>query len=285
LVNERIDLMGQEGIALDSLPKWLRDQIDYNNESAGRETGRAKRFLTSDRDDDPHSEKQKGERRFSELLRLLQNPGYAKLYSQAANLVSDAQDAAGRALLGLEREGALVSERIKALKDGAAELPDGRKVFRSKDGRLIAEDGKDVTDRKREITGLKEGTPGWEEFRREQDALAEIERRRREIEAYQREVLDPAKTRLGDTDNPPTPDELEEIIRKTRDAMPPSVRSEYEARPSIAKAEAPSLPSAADEYVGEVSLASPPIGSHFAAAITGAEPAAAPQATPSLKRT
>lgn len=277
--NERTDLILGDGTSLDSLPKWLRDQIDYNNEIAGRETGRAKRFLTSSRDDDPDSQKKKDERHFNALMRLLQDPNYARLYREAANVITDAEDAVTRALRKLSDKGEEVAQRIKALKDAAAELPDGRKVFRSKDGRLLTEDGKDVSDQRGHVKGSLDSAPSWEEFQRAKETLEDIERRKRELEHYQREVLDPYKQRLSDPDDPPSKDELEEMMHKAKAAMLEDALAEMKSRGAANTASAPNT-SAADQYVQAAELNAPDLEAHFRAAASAApeNPFASPKA-------
>lgn len=146
LTKDRDDLAGFNS---DSLPRWLRDLIeDYNNESAGRETGRQKRFFGEDHFDTLSTEKRRDkDRRFETLMRLLQDPDYARFYKQVWNAVSAAEDAAQQAIRSLAQQQEAAAQRLDALRQSATKLPDGTKVFRSGiDGRLYAEDGRDVTD-------------------------------------------------------------------------------------------------------------------------------------------
>lgn len=267
------DLARSEGIALDSLPKWLRDLIDINNEYADRDTGRAKRFLASSGEGGPDSEKKKEERQFNALMRLLQDPEYARLYMQAANTISDIEDAAARALEKLEREGEIAAARLDEIKNAAAELPDGRKVFLGENGRLYAEDGTDVTDQKDSVRGLSANTARFHDYKQARESVEDIERRRRAIEDYQRNVLDPAKQRLSDPNNPPSKEELEEIIRRSRRTMPSDVREAQQAtKPNEASKFANE--SAADEYVPAASVNAPDLFAQFRAAspVSNADP-------------
>jgi len=285
LGNERNDLTQADGIALDSLPKWLRDIIDYNNESAGRETGRARRFFSSDGSDAEISEQKKDERRFSALMRLLQDPEYMRLYGDAVKAVGDAEDAAARAMRKLAREGEVARDRIDGLRDAAAKLPDGRKVFCAADGRIYTEDGQDVSEQKDSVRGLSAGSPTWEEFKRAKEALVDIVRRRREVEDYLRDVVDPAKARLSDPDHPPSDDELKDILNRLKTNQPADVRAAQEA---IAADEGRTFASsAAAEYVGEAPLKTPDAFSHFkaASAVVGGDPFAPPALTTAPKNT
>jgi hypothetical protein len=285
LGNERNDLTQADGIALDSLPKWLRDLIDYNNESAGRETGRARRFFSSDGADLETSEQKKDERRFNALMRLLQDPEYMRLYGDVAKAIDDAEDAAARALAKLSREGERALERLDDIKYAAATLNDGRRVYRAADGRIYTEDGDDVTDQEKSIRGLSANSPSWEEFKTAKEALVDIVRRRREVEDYLRDVVDPAKLRLSDPDHPPSDDELKDILNRLKTSQPADVRAAQEA---MTAHEARTFANtAAAEYVGEAPLKTPDAFSHFkvASAVISEDPFASPAPTTAPKNT
>lgn len=228
MAGDRKDTNQSEGISLDFLPKWLRDIIDLNNESAGRETGRIKRFNLPVSDKALIAEKEKDERRFNALMRLLQDPHYAHLYHQAVTTVTTAEEAAEKARRKLEQEYEIADKRRRELLDNAAQLPDGTKVFQSiNDGRIYSVDGEDVTHLQDSIAELHLNPPSWEDYQHAKKIAEEIEKQRNEVEIYQREVLDPIKDRLGDTNNPPTTDELETIIKNVNDKMSPAVQTQH----------------------------------------------------------
>lgn len=247
------DIERFDGFALDTLPRWLRDMIDINNEIAGRETGRAKRFSAADDAGNPDAERKKDERRINELLRRLQDPEYAQLYKEAAKLITNADEAVERALRRLERDGELAAEKLDGIKSRAAELPDGRKVFQDKDGRLIAEDGSDVTDKRDTITGLSEGLARWEDYESARKRLEDIERRKRELRDYRDDVLEPARDRLSDPENPPSKEELEDIIKRVRN-MPADARAELMKMDAGYKPPVTSGSAAAKEHDGEAKI-------------------------------
>jgi hypothetical protein len=250
---------------LDQMPRWLRDFIEYSQESAGLETGRISRFSSPEERENRRTGNSKEQRRFNELLRmLLLNPVYAQLYFEAVETVERLDLAADRARQKLERESAEITEHLKKLKMKAAELPDGRKVFRAKDGRLIAEDGVDINANKDSVTGLSPATPSWEEFHKAQDRLKEIDRQQREIDDYERDVIEPFKARLADTDNPPSEDELREFQQAAK-ALPAPMRIELGEHLDSRK-DAKASTSAADAYMGSAELAAPDLFKQFSAA-------------------
>lgn len=225
---DRKDTNQSEGISLDSLPKWLRDIIDLNNESAGRETGRIKRFNLPVSDKALIAEKEKDERRFNVLMLLLQDPHYARIYHHAVATVTAAEEATDKARRKLEQESEFAEKRRRELLDKAAQLPDGTKIFQSlRDGRIYSEYGEDVTHRKDSITGLHHNSPSWEDYQHVKKATEEIKKQQQEVETYQREVLDPIKDRLGDTENPATQDELEKIITTVNAKMSPAIKAQH----------------------------------------------------------
>ena len=260
----RKDSDQSEGISLDSLPKWLRDMIDLNNESAGRETGRIKRFNLPVSDKALNAEKEKDEHRFNALMRLLQDPHYARLYRYAVTTFTTAEEAVEKAKGKLEQESELAEKRRRELLDKAAQLPDGAKVFQSlNDGRIYSEHGEDVTHRKDSITGLHPNSPSWEDYRYAMKITEEIERQRHEVETYQREVLDPIKERLGDTENPATPDELEKIITRVNAKMSPAVRTQHKELNDAGLATIAVKNVTADELFGSYEPNTPKIQADF----------------------
>lgn len=269
MVGRREDEDRRDGTALDSLPRWLRDLIEYNDELAGRDNGRMQRFLLSEDRESRKTGEKKQQRRFDELLRLLQNPLYAKLYYQAVETIERVDVAANRVRRKLERESEAAADQLSRLRASAAELPDGRKVFRAKDGRLVAEDGTDVTGRKEHITGLSPDTASWEEFEDTQKRLDETRRQLGEVDTYMREVIEPARERLRDPENPMTPDELREFQTKAMDAAPSFLRSELDNLRTEENKVATASPSAADGYVGPAGLNAPDLFAQFEAANPG----------------
>ena len=241
--NDRVD-----SVSLDRLPRWLRDFIDLSNEAADRETGRMRRFNLSDKDDGPQgSEKKHAERRLDALLLLLQDPVYARLYYDVTDTITRAEAAADRAMNKLLIEAKLAGENLKTIMDAAAELPDGRKVFKTKDGRLVTEEGRDVSNQASKVKGLTDQSPNEDDYSRAADKADEYQRRIAVLETYRTEVLDPARQRLSDTDRTLAPDELREIKRRVEDA-PPELKTELQTMSAEKMTSSPPAKSAADEY-------------------------------------
>jgi hypothetical protein len=272
-----------DGANIDALPKSLRDSIDLNNEYAGRETGRMKRFLTARDANGPQAEKEKDERHFTRLMQLLSDPNYAKAYYTTEAMVERAEGATEIALARNAEKLQEAQEQREQLRASAADAPDGRKIFASKDGNVYYEDGSKVTDPS--VQKLAKGSPSWEDFQRTQETIERLERERRAIEDYSREVLDPARSRLNDQNNPPSEEELERIRHDLETRMPGPVREAYdEANHANASPVAPSALD--DDYLSETALNAPDLPAHFKAAHdAGPSLAAAPLPGIDLKRT
>ena len=141
-------------------------------------------------------------------------------------------------------------------------MPDGRRVFQSKNGRVYTEDSEAVTHLRDAVTGLTDVSPSWEEFQKVRDHAKDIERRKQEVETYQREIIDPAKERLADTENPLTTEELEQLAN-IKDRAPKDVQEHYD---KTIKAGIPVKNNAADELFGPYEPNAPKVQNHFKAA-------------------
>lgn len=262
--SDRGDLRNFDGTNLDALPRWLRDLIDLGNESAGRDTGRARRFYLSEEHDPQGAEKKREkERAFNALLLRLQDPNYARLYAEAAENVTRAGNAVETALREIARETDAVRQRLERIRETAARLPDGTRIYRSGvDGKLYAEDGRSVNSAGLSADDL-DAAPSWEEYTGAKRSLDMLETERRGIEIYKRDILEPAKERLGDTESPPAEEELE-FFKKLEAPMPTRARKEFDRQ----KAEDAGLkPEASADEQGSAALNAPDLRTEFKAAL------------------
>lgn len=284
MAKDRIDAPAPNGVDIDSMPRALRDFIDLNNEYAGRVTGRVTRFLTAEREGGSEEQKQEKRDQFSRLLTLLQNPEYARAYFELEDMAERASLAADAALAENAAATDEAKERLRELMDAAPELADGRKMFRAADGRVLAEDGTEITD-PADIERAK-AAPSWNEVQRRRAELEQLTAERRAIDDYQRRVLTPAKEALDD-ENGRTREELEQHKKKIREEMPESVRKRFDGG-----IDAPPPPEATNEtasdYLSAPVLANAPDATaHFGAVrdvAPAAQTAASSDLTPKNKR-
>jgi len=203
-----------------------QDFADLQNEQQGLETGRMARFLSADVRErrKPGSERRSGERDLSRLQQLLAtNAAYAAAYESTWDALDEAEGKAKAALATLTRKVPADNERLQLIRDTAARLPDGTRVFRDADGSVRTEHGRLLAPEAAESIVWTGREPGYEEFRAAKDALAETEARIAEIERYQVDVLGHARDRLSDEDNPPDITELENIQQQIETQMPKQV--------------------------------------------------------------
>ncbi|WP_444994739.1 hypothetical protein [Aliikangiella sp. IMCC44359] len=165
-----------ENIGMDNKPALERDRIDLANEIIGDPTGRIQRFLSENRTDIyGQSEKQKQREHLQTMLRILleQDAQYAALYAQVLEKLDETSLKVERALDRLNKEISVSESQLNAMEANEETSSDAYKEQREHHETLL--------------------------------------RHRQEIEEYQRDVLDVAKERLRDEDNPLTLDELEDL--------------------------------------------------------------------------
>jgi len=113
--------------------KRRRDFADLQNEQQGLETGRMPRFLSGDVRErrKPGGEGRSRARDLSRLQQLLAtNPAYATVYEATWDALDEAEGKAAAALAALTRKVSADNERLQVIRDTAARLPDGTRVFR-----------------------------------------------------------------------------------------------------------------------------------------------------------
>ncbi|MEO1472704.1 MAG: hypothetical protein AAFS03_02010 [Pseudomonadota bacterium] len=159
----------------------------------------------------------------NELLRLLSDPAYNAKYQVVADAVADAMTATERTLAQLDGLIAAAEDEIDQIQDKAARLPDGTRVYRDANGVLRREDGSVVEDHLADTIIWRGDQPSYEHYvaaRRQHETLVAA---RREVTDYQNDVLGPARDRLSDEEDPPSLDELEEILDRIETEMPAAV--------------------------------------------------------------
>lgn len=212
----------------DSLDKRKQRELDdLQNEMAGREVGRQRRFLSADDERTPEGREKKAQAEaLTRLQLLMSNPEYANAYQDTMTALRDAERATEVALTkaGIARERA--SENLNGILDKAQRLPDGRRVFCDAKGNVWSEDGRRISHEEAEHIEWKSDAPDHETYLARKHELEEAQRREEEIRLYQTDVLGGARHKLEDQDEPPSIEELERIKREIAEHMPRMVNSE-----------------------------------------------------------
>jgi len=203
-----------------------QDLDDLQNEIAGCETGRMSRFLPRD-ERSPEGQKRKAEQeRFNRLMQLLSDPAYLVVYERTMQALTDAEQAVDRTLLRLELEIAQADAALGNIRAHAARLPDGTRIYRDAQGVVRREDGSIVDDDLAATIMWRGDEPGFDSFSIARDRLADLHAGRDEILTYQNDVLGPARDRLSDEDDPPSVDELHDMLDEIEQRLPAHIAIE-----------------------------------------------------------
>ena len=188
---------------------------DLNMERGGHEVGRMRRFL---HDRDPEcieDKKREDERKLSALMQMMRDPVYRASYEAAWSAYDDAQTAVDEALIdtaeAIERLIAYTEEM-----DSRAHRLGDEAVFQDESGRFFRADGSALSDEELARVERCADAPSFEARRQAGDALEAAQARRANILEIQATILDPARDRLGDEDNPMSLGELREFERELR---------------------------------------------------------------------
>lgn len=188
--------------------KQQEDFDDLQNETAGRDTGRIKRFFNENRGE-TKAERDRKHNNTAEFLSaldvLLQDPEYAKLYNDTKDLLRRAETAAESALNKAEAT-------LEDIESRAAKLPNGTKVFMDKNGHARTEDGAIINVAIAEGIVWPDDAPMWEDREAVREHIDVIR-------AYQVDVLGHARERLDDEENPAQKDELEDLQKDMQEGL------------------------------------------------------------------
>ena len=218
--------MASDSENLDALPALQRDRIDLNNEMAGREVGRIERFnVATGEDAGPDGRRRKESDRLGALEQLLmQDPAYRELYQRVTDRLETAEIAVIQALSAVRERITLMQDRFTEMLERASELPDGTKVFRTRDGtRAYTEDGELLTPEQMAGVHWRDDAPSWEEFTEARDARDVAVQAEQDILDFQEQVIDPARERI-DSGEIILEDELRDLDEAMEAGMPDPVR-------------------------------------------------------------
>lgn len=205
---------------------------------------------------------------------LSEDPYYAELYNRVSEKLDRAERAVDNALSDIDQRLETSGQALAAMRENAAELADGTKVFLSgKDGHLYTEDGVQLSDDEAKSVSIPDDAPSWETYSAQRQTQDEALRQREEVERYQRDVLEPLKKRLRDPDNVFSKEELEEVDRNFGSDMPPIMRGDYDAHAPIGAAPDTSVSpdqGSAPPMIGETDISNmPEMGKAFDLAHAG----------------
>lgn len=97
------------------------------------------------------------------------------------------------------------------MNENAPRLDDGTRVFMDKNGDVYTEHGVKLSAEETEGLVFSEDASSWEDYQTLKKQITLYEQRLKELDVYQREVLDHTRERLDDQTAPPTYEELKEL--------------------------------------------------------------------------
>lgn len=251
----------KENLHLDGRSRVQHDLDDMQNELAGRETGRGKRFFTADSGGDTRKGKERKEAEsaqfMSALRRMMTDPVYAERYRAFDNKLQRAEESTVATLMVLTKRIDMAQDKLDEMREEADTLPDGTRVYRTADGEnAYTEDGRLLTGEEMQSIAWSDDAPTWEEYEASREELERLEKAKREVIEYQEKTLDPARKRMSDPDNPPSLDDIDALDKSVEAAKPEAVAAyqrdgedfalgapEASPDPSPEEAPTPGLPS------------------------------------------
>jgi hypothetical protein len=212
----------------------FQEELDaLQDEIAGRGASRQSRLgRTREESEARRSGRTSNIGQYANQLQMLlaTDPEYRAAYETTLDVLTEAESEADQKITDLEAAIQEQNEQLDALTRRAAALPDGTKGFRAADGTVWTEDGQDVSHLATHIE-WKGHEPSWEDYVRQREKAAELQTQLDAWRHYQVDVLGGARERLSDPDNPPSKDELDEIMRDIKDKAPSALQHSPEAEP------------------------------------------------------
>lgn len=207
-----------------------QDRDDLQNEVAGRETGRMKKFLTADGSDTNAEKKRRKDRAFQDALeRLLATDlEYRALYEALGDRLGSAEVEADEAIAALRVEIDNLDTLINDMRDQAARLPDGRPVFRHADGRVVDENGDAIAPELAEGVIWPTDAPSAEDYFAATDKRAALWDLMGQWEAYRNDTLGGIRDRYDDRNDPMSKDDLKDALDQIETVRPKSISFEQD---------------------------------------------------------
>lgn len=221
---------------------------DLNHERAGLDTGRSQRFLSPDQSERGDSSKKEAQRTLQTMLDLmLLNPDYAAAYQATDKALGDAETDAETQIRIAQDWLAQAQSDLETLKDRAAELPDGTKVyFDPESGDIITEGGRVLSEDEAAQIELNGHEPTYADYL---DATQKVEAAQDDLNAWYeyQVVLGGYRNEISDADNPASTERLDEIQSGIHEHRPEFSEPELRApipssQPELETTSAVSLP-------------------------------------------
>ncbi|MEP1519016.1 hypothetical protein [Ascidiaceihabitans sp.] len=192
-------------------------QIDFDDlqrEAAGLDVGCITRFLS---ENDPRSvagQKKKAREQIHRTLldQLLQDAEYKALYVDLGDKLGAAERGADDMLERIEVDLANLMAQIAEMENDAARGPDGNRVFRFADGRVIDANGEIIPIEIADGIMWPDDAPSAEEYFATKQRQADLQDRQKEWSDYRHNVLGDVRERYDDADAPMSKDDMRDAL-------------------------------------------------------------------------
>jgi hypothetical protein len=216
---------------------------DLQDERAGRETGKARRFTREGEDPAGAAARDSD----ADLLWTMTIDLYMRaetLRERLPALERATEEALRRSAIRLRQE----EEHLQRLRENSARDAKGERVYRTADGKdIYYEDGRRLAPEEEAGVRTRPGAPTWETYREQRERYERAHERHREIEEYQRRVV---KTRETLESGAPLDEETLTALEKDLKDLPDDVAVEMNATASRLSAAGPAAHSTASLQSG-----------------------------------
>ncbi len=224
--------------------KHARDFDDLQHEIAGRDVGRMGRFLPGGAQSAASSGKS-NDKRAEALTRLqavlMNNPAYAQAFQETERALNDAQSQLDTLLERVQREIEANDLVLADIRERAARLEDGSRVYKDQDGRIRSENGDQINDALAAGILWRGDEPSFEDMKDARERGERLKDIERDIQIGQGRIGE-MQADMKDEDDPPTRDELE-LFQDEADKILGDLESDLNAllEPRISDESKPSL--------------------------------------------
>ena len=219
-----------------------QEQNDWNNETAERgELGRIHRHYQKDNGYSKTEKKRKERKEFSELLRRLQDPEYAKAYNKLAKTLHSLEKVTAKAMSEVEQRITRQHEAIRQAESTATRLYNGHIVFKDDDGSVKNSKGNFITDPVLlESIVWKPDALTYKEYQALKDGLKASHQELEELQDYQINILGETRHRMADEENPMTTKDILQAQQQVLQQIPASIKAKLQ--PEHIETHAPQQP-------------------------------------------
>lgn len=186
---------------------------DFNNEMAGRDTGRIKRFGFDQARQDVI---QKEKRRQSALDQMMMNAVYREAWTSALNALNQAEEAVYQALIQASDALHHAQRQYQELLDKAAMTADGQRVFKDKHGDVYTENGEKLSADEAAQIDWRGDDPSREDQIHIQDALTTAQEEFDRINGHSNRLVE-IREELTDQNDPLSIDEIQARVQEVND--------------------------------------------------------------------